>query len=128
MGLFADLGGVDGDLSRLYLEGDERVFLDHEAYPSRWGTGVEDFFSGGFYFDRGPIHLATHGMAYQMASPAGDATGAIRLMLADAIPFERAIHAELETGPEGDTPMRARTVAFVYRRWPQEDTGTASPR
>jgi len=118
VGLFADLSAA-GDSSRQYLEGDERVYLDASTHPLHYGTGVEDFFSGGFYFDQGPFRRALHGAPYHLLPPSPgeeDVTAAYRLMVADAVPFRNGIRAELETGPIGDIPLRALTVAYYYRR------------
>ena len=115
VGLFAELGSV-GTLSRAYLEGDERVFLDDSRHPQAYGTGVEDLFGGGFYFDAGPFGRALHGSPYHLLLPGSDVTAAYRLMLTDAVPFARRIHAGLEGGHTGEVSMRARTVAFYYLR------------
>ncbi|MEM1206577.1 MAG: DUF2961 domain-containing protein, partial [Acidobacteriota bacterium] len=109
VGLFAELGAsMEGD--RLYLEGDERIWLDGERHPALYGTGVEDFFAGGFYFDRGRFDHPLAGMVYQGPTPEGDLTAAFRWMLGDAVVFRRGIRAEMETGPDGRLPMRARTL------------------
>src|SRR5262249_6288672 len=50
------LGGAD-----LSLEGDEMIFLDGEQVASIRGTGTEDYFSGGFHFDRGAYSAPYHG-------------------------------------------------------------------
>jgi hypothetical protein len=65
VGLFQELGAVSGgDTS--YFEGDERVYLDGSKHPQLYGTGVEDFFGGGFGFDLTPFGLALHGSPYHM--------------------------------------------------------------
>ena len=121
--LFAELGSV-GRRSREYLEGDERVVVDGGS-PAL-GTGVEDFFDGGFYFDRGPFARALSGAPYHRSVPAPgrrqgrrtssreDVTAAYRLRLTDAVPFGSSLEVDLETGPTGELPLRARTVAFYY--------------
>ena len=55
----------------LHLEGDEHISVDGSRYPQIHGTGVEDFFNGGFYFVRGAFTLPTHGNPVQvpMTSP-----------------------------------------------------------
>jgi hypothetical protein len=115
VGLFAELGSV-GTLSRAYLEGDERVFLDDSPHPEVYGTGIEDFFGGGFYFDLGPFGLALHGSPYHLIDGGSDLTAAYRLLLTDAVPFANGIQAGLESGPVGDVSMSARTVAYYYLR------------
>lgn len=117
-GLFADLGSV-ATTSRQYLEGDERVYVDGSPHPAWYGTGVEDFFAGGFYFDAGPFGLALHGVPYHLTGAEAegeDVTAAYRWMAGDALSFESSILAALETGPTANLAMRMRTVAYYYRR------------
>jgi hypothetical protein len=116
-----------GGGGRDYLEGDERVFLDGGDEPLLHGTGVEDFFGGGFYF-RGNgskpevFRRALHGMTYDREAPAGEwTTGMYRLMLTDAPTWTESARVVLESGPLNQTPMRARTVAYLY-----VDAGAAS--
>ena len=116
VGLFAELGSVETN-SRSYLEGDERVFIDGSLHPSVYGTGVEDFFNGGFYFDQGPFSKALHGSPYPDMKIGGERyTAAYRLMPTDGITFAHGIRAGLEGGPTSDVAMRARTVAYFYQR------------
>lgn len=114
VGLFSVLGtGVSRDIE--YMEGDERVFIDGSPHPALHGTGTEDIFNGGFYFDRGPFGLPLHGCLDRRVWPDGEErTSAYRLMLLDAIPWNSSIRAGLEAGPTGLLSMRARTVAYVY--------------
>lgn len=115
VGLFAELGSV-GTPARQYLEGDERVYLDGSPHPMLYGTGVEDFFGGGFYFDQGPFGQALHGSPYHLQESGEDVTAAYRLLLTDAPTFEANLLAGLESGPEGQLAMRARTVVWYYQR------------
>lgn len=119
-GLFAELGSVETK-RRGYLEGDERVYIDHDPYPTLHGTGTEDFFSGGFYFDQGNFVKALHGSPYHFISDEEDFTGMYRLMLSDAVNFEHAIRAGLEGGPTSNLRVRARTVAYYYLRAGERD-------
>jgi hypothetical protein len=114
VGLFADLRSVGPD-GREYLEGDERVYVDGSPHPAIQGTGVEDLFGGGFYYDQGPFRLATHGAPVHEGLPGGeDRTAQYRLFLTDAVPFAAGIRAGLEAGPTGNLPLRARRVAWFY--------------
>ena len=40
------------------MEGDERVYFDRSRSPSIYGTGTEDMFDGGFYYEKGRLHPA----------------------------------------------------------------------
>jgi hypothetical protein len=119
VGLFAEVGGLAAG-NREYLEGDERVFVDREGSPSLYGTGVEDFFGGGFYFRVAnespvPFRLPLHGMVYDRRDGRGYlATAMYRLMLTDAVPFARHLRVGLEGGTTHNVPMRLRTVAYYY--------------
>ncbi len=116
VGLFVELGSV-GSAQRGYLEGDERVFIDGSPHPFIYGTGVEDFYNGGFYFDQGSFLLPLHGSPYHVGTDIGeDVTSAYRLMLTDAISFASSLSAGVEVGPTSNVSMRARTVAFYYLR------------
>lgn len=100
-----------------FLEGDELIFVDGEEKPSWRGTGVEDFFNGGFYFrDQtgvpSPFTTALAGAPYLLQKPPWAVM--YRLLLGDAIVFQRGIRAELETGPTGELSVRGRTVAYYY--------------
>ena len=135
IGFFAELGSVATN-SRIYLEGDERVFIDGSLHPSVYGTGVEDFFNGGFYFDQGPFSMALHGSPYPQMNVAGEVkSAAYRLMPTDGITFTSGIRAGLEGGPTNNVAMRLRSVAYYYQRpepglrlWDVLDVGDAASR
>jgi hypothetical protein len=114
VGLFSVFGtGASRDIE--YMEGDERVFVDGSPFPALHGTGTEDIFNGGFYFDRGPFTLPLHGCLDRRVWPDGEErTAAYRLLLLDAVPWSASIRAGLEAGPTGLLSIRARTVAYVY--------------
>ena len=119
IGLFAELGSHSGD-SRDYLEGDELVVVDGGPEPLLQGTGVEDFFGGGFYFQverPGPVPFARalHGMTDDRLRPDGTVTTSMyRLMLSDAPTWSSGVAVDLECGPVNQTPIRARTIAYYY--------------
>ncbi len=116
VGLFAELGAV-GSATREYLEGDERIYLDGAAHPALYGTGVEDIFNGGFWFDQGEnlFGSALAGVVSFRDKPNGEhATAMYRLMLADGVTFRSSIAAGLEGGPMGNIAMRARVVSYFY--------------
>jgi hypothetical protein len=101
--------------SREYLEGDERIYIDGSAEPVVHGTGVEDIFNAGFYFDQGPFQMALHGSPYHLDLGKGrqreDVTAAYRLMLTDATTFNKSLRADLEAGPTGNLSLRRRRRA-----------------
>jgi len=119
VGLFSAFGpGTVDDWS--FFEEDERVYVDGESTPSWHGTGVEDFFSGGFYF-RGnagepepfaqPLHGAPVVWFHHRPGP-----GMYRLMLGDAVVFEQGVRAELEWTSDESENLKARNVSYYYLR------------
>ncbi|RLE19712.1 MAG: hypothetical protein DRJ65_19825 [Acidobacteria bacterium] len=102
-----------------FLEGDETLQIDGEDSPSWRGTGVEDFFGGGFYFrnDRGGpefFRQALHGMNCIGGTPKQPSMSFYRLMPADGPIYERSLFFEVEGGPTGEVPVRWRGVAWYY--------------
>ena len=107
--------GLDG----AHLEGDERIAFDGGRWPALHGTGLEDFFSGGFYFIRGAFGLPTHGDPVQIAGttarrPGLNLRSAYRLFLGDALPFRSAIRLAIEHGPMDDVPADLSSLVFYY--------------
>jgi hypothetical protein len=111
----ANLPVVNGS----HLEGDERITIDGSRWPAIHGTGLEDFFSGGFYFINGAFRLPTHGNPVQAPSTSSRRPGlnlrsVYRLFLGDAIPFERGIRLAIEHGPTNDAPAEFSSLVFHY--------------
>lgn len=102
-----------------HLEGDEHIAVDGSRYPQIHGTGVEDFFNGGFYFIHGAFTLPTHGNPVQVPATSPRRPGlnlrtAYRLFLGDAIPFHEHIRLGIEHGPTNDVPAEMSSVVFYY--------------
>jgi hypothetical protein len=45
-----------------FLEGNPKIFVDSEAEPSLEYTGTEDYFMGGWYFNKGTFYTPYHGL------------------------------------------------------------------
>jgi len=89
------------------LEGDEHIIID--GRDAIQGTGIEDFFNGGWYYNRGAFSLPVHG-----APLVADRIRAYRLTLADAIPFERSISFSMEHGGTNNWNGYFESVVFLY--------------
>ncbi len=110
-----NLPGVDG----AHLEGDERIAVDGSRWPQWHGTGLEDFFGGGFYFINGAFALPTHGNPVQVPAttprrPGSNLRSVYRLLLGDAIPYETGIRLAIEHGPVNDVPADFSSLVFHY--------------
>ena len=102
-----------GPTARTYLEGDERIYVDDSLTPALYGTGTEDFYNGGWYFDQGTFTCPSHGYTAHYANTS-DYTAAYRLFLADAIPFRKHIRVGIEHGPINDVSETTTTLAYYY--------------
>ena len=103
--------------TRGYLEGDERAAVDDAIAPAWYGTGVEDFFDGGFYFDHGAVANALSGVT--QVDPDGEGTTAVyRLMPTDPLTYASALRLTQEAGFSAAQPVPtcARSVVYAYRR------------
>jgi hypothetical protein len=105
-----------GDALRSYLEGDERIYVDDGNTPAFYGTGTEDFFNGGFYFDHGPYTQPLSGNPAHLAADAVDRTSAYRFLLQDAVPFRRRIRVLLQHGGHDETTTDVWTLAYYYQQ------------
>lgn len=100
-----------------FLEGNERVFVDGDTVPSIVGTGTEDYFSSGWYFDTGPYSAPYHGLTIK--DPASGRISAYRWHIEDPIPFTRSIRFTIEHGGTNDMPgTDYSSVAFWYQTHP----------
>lgn len=102
-----------------YLEGDERLYLDGARHPAWHGTGTEDFYNGGFYFDFGGYGHAHNGALagapwHQLAGPVPVASRMYRWLLTDAVPFHSDLSLRLERGAYGDQPLCSQALAWHY--------------
>jgi hypothetical protein len=115
VGVNLTLQGV-GDL--WYLEGNEQFFVDDDAKPSILGTGTEDFFNGGWYWDSGPLTLPLHGLGLKEEWTTNRTTP-WRHYLNDAVPFERSLLAKIEHGSSNEVQDASySSVAFWYGESP----------
>ena len=98
-----------------YLEGDERIHVDGNLTPALYGTGTEDFYNGGWYFNRGRFSLPVHGNPTMEGSPV--TTDMYRYFISDLIPFTTSIKVGIEHGGTNDTPdTDIHSVALYSKR------------
>jgi hypothetical protein len=99
-----------------FLEGDEMVWVDGNTKPSLYGTGTEDYFSSGWYYDRGTYSANYHGV------PIKDTTlgrvSSYRWHIEDAIPFKKSIKFTIEHGHANDHEADYSSVAYWYQSEP----------
>jgi hypothetical protein len=108
---------ADGAGTRAYLEGDERAYIDDAIAPAWYGTGVEDFYNGGFYFDQGSYHHPLSG-ATEVDPDGNGVTAVYRMMLTEPLIYANGLRLGQEAGysPAQPAPMCVRGVVYAYRR------------
>ena len=95
-------------------EGDEKIYVDGEKFPSHFGTGTEDYY--GYAWCR-PEVFTDHPY---IAQPKGDgsfnpaASVNTRLRALDAIPFRQSIKMDLELWHWASCIMNYSPVTFWY--------------
>ena len=97
-----------------FLEGDERFFVDGEFRGQ--GTGTEDYFNGGWYFQDGPFAAPYHGVISM--DPELGRIAAYRWHLPDPVRFRDSIRVELEHGHGNEVVADYATVAYWYQTEP----------
>lgn len=103
--------------SLAYLEGDQRIFIDHEQEPSVIGTGTEDYFSSGWYYDTGEYSAPYHGVPIKDTEAGRIST--YRWHIEDPIPFGEHLRFTIEHGGTNNAPdVEYATVAFWYQTHP----------
>ncbi len=107
---------ADGN-ARGYLEGDERVYVDGERTPAIHGTGTEDYYESGWYFNAGTYSTPFHGNSaheVQAGFCKYECDGAWRLHITDSIGFQNQLGIGIEHGPQDDHPGIYGSTAFLY--------------
>jgi hypothetical protein len=116
VGVNMSMQSYDGELG--YLEGDEMVYVDGEKEPSLYGTGTEDYFTSGWYFNRGEFAAPYHGLILK-----DDSLGRIaayRFHILDAIPFSQSVLFTIEHGHANQEIADYSSTAYWYQKEPHK--------
>jgi hypothetical protein len=103
--------GMDGGWN--ILEGDECFFRDGSPTPSSPGTGLEDYFNGGWYYF-GLFELPLHGLLEKAAMR----TAQYRFHLSDPVTFTQDLRMNLEFGDANRAGGYLSAVAYWYQAKP----------
>jgi len=116
VGVVGEITIDDAPFGRVFLEGDERVFLDDVRTPAIHGTATETFFGWNWYDGPldSPFQLPLHGYPAHEVLGAQDRTGCYRLFFGDDIPFERSVLFGLEHGPINTSDGTVEALVFFY--------------
>jgi len=111
VGVNLQMQSYDGGFS--FLEGNEMIYIDGEKKPSIVGTGTEDYFSSGWYFNQGEFAGPFHGMILK-----DDSLGRIaayRLHIMDPIPFRKHIRFTIEHGHGNQEVADYSSTVYWYQ-------------
>lgn len=111
------VGLIEQGNIRNYLEGDERVYVDGSRSPAIHGTGSEDFYEAGWYFNHGAFSNPMNGAPQMKTKSFGcefQCDSGYRLMLADAVDFTSSLRFGIEHGPAAEEPAIYGSTAFWY--------------
>jgi hypothetical protein len=110
-----------------FLEGDEMIYIDQpnpnpptpphwnhpEAVPQINGTGTEDYFGGGWYFNDGPFSAPYHGCIIK--DTPNSRLSVYRWHIEDAMPFHKNIRVTIEHGDRDSVSADYSSVAYFYQ-------------
>ncbi len=116
VGCNLNMQGRTGDIT--FLEGDEMIYVDGEATPSIYGTGTEDYFTSGWYFNHGTYAGPLHGCILKDEEQAR--VVAYRFHVGDCIPFRRSLLVTIEHGHGNEVPADYSSVAYWYQQEPHK--------
>ena len=131
VGVVAALDGPSSPQAE-FMEGNEHGFIDGSKSPQINGTGTEDYFEGGFYFQNGPFTDPLNGNTSQALNgtngcPAGtDCYDAYRLLIGDAVEFDSQIDYGIEHGGHDNVQANYSTTTLWYGNGTPAETGTDS--
>ncbi len=114
VGVNMSMQGYDNGMQ--YLEGDELVYVDGETTPSLMGTGTEDYFNGGWYFNKGEFAAPYHGLILKDDTLARIA--AYRFHIPDAISFASSLKFTIEHGDRNSEVADYSSTAYWYQTEP----------
>lgn len=97
-----------------FLEGDEMIWADAKFVVN--GTGTEDYFSSGWYFDRGAYSAPYHGVGILDTKLGRVST--YRWHIEDAMPFHKSMRVTIEHGHGNDHEADYSSVAYFYQSEP----------
>jgi hypothetical protein len=107
IGCFLSAIGQDGTWT--ILEGDEILRPDEGVQPAQFGTGLEDYFNGAYYYTS-LFDLPLHGLIEKGAMR----TDQYRLHMLDAVAFDKSFKADIEFGHGNQAKGYLSSLVYWY--------------
>ncbi len=96
-------------------EGDEKIYVDGESFPSHFGTGTEDYY--GYAWCRPePFAAPFHAQPEGGGNLSGGYSTNSRYRSLDAIPFKESLKFDMEVWHWADTKINYAPTTFWYAR------------
>jgi len=96
-------------------EGDEKIRIDGDAFPTLFGTGTEDYF-GYAWSQTETFSHAYHAQSRAPADGFGGLFSMNRFLVLDPVPFTRSLRFDLEIWHWTDTAIAADATIYWYAR------------
>ena len=96
-------------------EGDEKVYVDGEDFPSHFGTGTEDYY-GYAWSNPNVFSSPFHAQPYGKGANKIDMAANSRYRALDAIPFEKSLHFDMEIWHSHETVIDFAPTTYFYAR------------
>ena len=94
-------------------EGDEKIYVDGESFPSTFGTGTEDFF--GYAWGNNQTYMNPFHAQTRCDGPGAKGnTSNIRYQILDNVPFHNSLGFDIEVWHWEAVQIQYATAAFFY--------------
>ncbi len=113
-----DVLAVMNPVAEWWGEGDEKISVDGEAFPSHFGTGTEDYYGYG-WCDTEPFSHPFHAQARCDGHSQGNNWGhttLTRVRALDAIPFESSLKVDMELWHWKECDVAYAATTYFYAR------------
>jgi hypothetical protein len=94
-------------------EGDEKIYVDGESFPSTFGTGTEDYFGYAWSDNHtymNPFHAQTR---CDGPGTKGNSSN-IRYQILDSVPFQKSLNFDLEVWHWEAVKVQYATIVYFY--------------
>jgi len=111
---------ISNPVANWWGEGDEKIYINGEKFPSTFGTGTEDYYGYAFcWYDT--FSHAYHNQA-RVDGPANFGHTCIsRFHFLDALPFDKSIKFDIELWHHISTTVSVASTVYWYERPGTED-------
>ncbi|MFG0331461.1 MAG: glycoside hydrolase family 172 protein [Phycisphaerales bacterium] len=115
-GVFAgDALTVSNPVEQWWGEGDEKIYVDHESFPSHFGTGTEDYY-GYAWCCPDPFEAPFHNQVRCDGPGNFGITSLNRFRTLDAIPFTTGLKFDMEVWHWAETQVTYAATTYWYAR------------